>query len=260
MQTVFNDNVALNVRVDGPEDGRQILFSNSLGTDLRVWDFLLGELPKDLRIIRYDKRGHGLSDCPPAPYSMDALVSDAEKICTELQLREVTFVGLSIGGLIGQGLAARRPDFFKALVLMDTGAKIGTQEMWQTRIDALRAGGISSISETILDRWFSGGFRHSNAVRPWQHMLNRTPLEGYIGCSEAIAASDFSESTKGLTVPTLALVGAEDGATTPDLMRATAQLCNADFHIIEEAGHLPCVEQPEATAALINDFLERTAS
>ncbi len=234
------------------------MFANSLGTDLRVWDKLIAHLPDTFRIVRYDKRGHGLSDCPPAPYTMEELVDDAETICDALGLSDITFVGLSIGGMIGQGLAARRPDLVRALVLMDTAAKIGTPEVWQERIDMIRQGGIAAASAPILERWFTAPFRAGDGIAPWRNMLERTPVEGYIGCCQAIAGADLTQSTKALRIPVMALAGAEDGSTPPDLVEATAALCGGAFHIIDEAGHLPCVERPVETAALVSRFLSET--
>ncbi len=109
MRTVTSNGVTLHVQLEGPEDGPVVMFANSLGTDLRVWDLLLPHLPEGLRIVRFDKRGHGLSDCPDAPYDMDALVTDAEAIIDAFGLRDITFVGLSIGGLIGQGWRSAAP-------------------------------------------------------------------------------------------------------------------------------------------------------
>lgn len=259
MKTVTSNDVTLHVQVEGPETGPVVMFANSLGTDLRVWDLLLPHLPEGLRIVRYDKRGHGLSDCPAAPYDMDTLVADAEAIIDTLGLRDIAFVGLSIGGLIGQGLAARRPETMRALVLMDTAAKIGSPEMWQDRIDALRTGGIASMADAILDRWFAPEMRNdATRLAPWRHMLTRTPIEGYIGCCAAIAGADFTETTRALTLPVMAMAGSEDGSTTPDLVRTTAELCNAAFHVIADAGHLPCIEAPEHVGALISDFLKET--
>lgn len=260
MQTLVLSDVTLHIRDEGPRDGRVVMFANSLGTDLRVWDALLPLLPPGLRIVRFDKRGHGLSGAPPAPYAMDQLVSDAEALCDGLGLRDVTFVGLSIGGLIGQGLAAKRPDLVRALVLMDTAAKIGTAGMWQDRIDKIRADGIASLEGPIMERWFTAPFRAGNPeFALWSNMLTRTTVEGYVGCCAAIAGADLTESTRGLALPVLALAGDEDGSTPPDLVRATAALCGAEFHLIPGAGHIPCVEQPAATAAHVTAFLERTA-
>ncbi|MCA0942251.1 3-oxoadipate enol-lactonase [Salipiger pacificus] len=260
MQTLSVSGVSLHIRDEGPRDGRVLMLANSLGTDLRVWDALIPLLPEGLRVVRFDKRGHGLSDAPEAPYAMETLVGDAEAICEALDLSDVTFVGLSIGGLIGQGLAAKRPDLIRALVLMDTAAKIGSAEMWQTRIDGIRANGVASLADAILERWFTPDFRESDPqFAAWKNMLERTPLEGYVGCCAAIAGADLTESTRALTLPVLAVAGAEDGSTPPELVRGTAELCGADFALIEGAGHIPCVEQPAATARLITDFLERTA-
>ncbi len=260
MRVVQNNGVTLHVRDEGPRDGRVIMFSNSLGTDLRVWDPLLNELATDLRVVRYDKRGHGLSDCPTGPYTMDSLVDDALCIVDALVLEDITFVGLSVGGLIGQGVAAKRPGLVSALVLMDTAAKIGTGDMWAARIAAVRSAGLQSHAESIMDRWFAEPMR-SDAARlsPWQNMLVRTPLDGYLGVCAAIADADMRVSSAALTIPIMALVGEFDGATTPDVVKQTAQLCQAEFHIIENAGHLPCVEQAASTATHIKSFLEKTA-
>ncbi len=148
----------------------------------------------------------------------------------------------------------------RALVLMDTAAKIGSPEMWQDRIDALRTGGIGSMADAILDRWFAPEMCNDPArLAPWRHMLTRTPIEGYIGCCAAIAEADFTQSTRALTLPVMAMAGSEDGATIPEMVRATADLCNAAFHVIQDAGHLPCIEAPEQVGALITDFLKETA-
>ena len=152
MQVALANGVGLNWREDGDPAGYPVVFANSLGTDMRLWDQVLPLLPRGLRIIRFDKRGHGLSDCPPAPYAMEDLVSDAEALLDGLGLRACVFVGLSIGGMIGQGLAARRPDLVRALVLSNTAAKMGDAAMWQARIDAIRAGGIEALADAVIDR------------------------------------------------------------------------------------------------------------
>lgn len=260
MLTLSRPDATLHISDQGPRQGRVVFFANSLGTDLRVWNQLVALLPSDLRIIRFDKRGHGLSDATPAPYSIDQLVADAEAICTDLKLRDVTFVGLSIGGLIGQGLAAKRPDLVKALVLMDTAAKIGTPEMWGQRIHAVLQDGIAPIADAILLRWFTQDFRQNNPeFALWKNGLLRTSAQGYAGCCAAIAGADFTASTARLEMPVLVICGEEDGSTPPDLVRATAELCGAEFSLVKNAGHIPCVEQPQETAGLIVKFLERTA-
>lgn len=256
MRVAELNGVMLHYADEGAHDGPPLVFSNSLGTDYRLWDPILPHLPRGLRIIRYDKRGHGLSSCPPAPYTMGALVSDAERLLDHLGVRDCVFVGLSIGGMIAQGLAVKRMDQVRAMVLSNTAAKIGTAEMWQTRIDAIRAGGIAATSEATLERWFSRTFRAQPDVLPWRHMLERQPVDGYIGCATAIQGSDFYATTSSLTLPTLAIAGSEDGSTPPDLVRETAELVKgARFHLIRGAGHLPCVERPRDYAQALTDFL-----
>ena len=259
MLTISSGDTHINVRDEGPRTGRALVFANSLGTDMRVFDALVPLLPQGLRLVRFDKRGHGLSDAPPHPYAMEDLVGDAENICAALGLSDITFIGLSIGGLIGQGLAARRPDLVKALVLMDTAAKIGTADMWQSRIETALGPGIETMADGVLQRWFTESFRKDSPEFPaWRNMLLRTPAEGYAGCCAAISGADYTEATRALRLPVLALAGDQDGSTPPDLVRQTAELCNADFQIIAGAGHLPCVEKPAETARLIADFLKRT--
>jgi 3-oxoadipate enol-lactonase len=260
MRVLKANGVKLNWREDGDPAGVPVVFANSLGTDLRLWDQILPLLPSGLRIIRFDKRGHGLSDCPPAPYAMDDLLTDAEALLDGLGISDCVFVGLSIGGMIGQGLAARRPDLVHALVLSNTAAKMGDAAMWQTRIDAIRAGGIEALADAVMERWFSPAFLVRPDLTAWRNMLTRTPVEGYIGCCHAIAGADLTESTKALTLPTLAIAGSEDGASPPDLVQGTARMiAGSRFTVIEGAGHLPCVEDPAAYAALLNDFLKEHA-
>ena len=259
MQTISRDGVTLHVDVSGAADGFPIIFANSLGTDLRVWDLLLPYLGDGYRIIRFDKRGHGLSDCPDAPYSIDDLALDVIAVADAFDVTGAAFVGLSIGGLIGQAVALKRPDLVSSLVLMDTAAKIGEADMWNARVAALRDGGIEGIAEAVLDRWFATALRNDPvALAPWRNMLVRSPLEGYIGCCQAIAAADYRAAAAQVDVPVMAMVGADDLATAPDVVRATAELYGAAFHVLPDAGHLPCVEQPQAVARLITEFLERT--
>ncbi len=242
-------------REDGEPDGAPLVFANSLGTDYRLWDGVLSHLPPGFRIIRYDKRGHGLSDCPSRPYSMGALVSDAERLLDHLKVRDSLFVGISIGGMIAQGLAVKRLDLVRAMVLSNTAAKIGAHGTWDDRIAAVEAGGIEALADGTMERWFSKPFRATPDMRVWRHMLTRTPVEGYLGCMAAIRGTDFYTPTSGLTLPTMVIAGSEDGSTPPDLVRETAELIKgARFELMRGAGHLPCVEQPEAYAALLADF------
>lgn len=257
MQIIDVNDVQLHYADHGPQDGPAVVFANSLGTDFRLWDRLLPHLPRGLRVVRYDKRGHGLSEETPGPYSIDQLADDAAGLIRALDLREAVFVGLSIGGLIGQSLAARHGALLKALVVSNSAAKIGDAAMWQGRVAAIRKDGLTAIAAPTMERWFSPGFRAKGAAAPWQRMLERQPVQGYIACCEAIAAADLSDSTAHLSLPVHFIGGETDGSTPPALMRATADLVKgARLDVIEGAGHLPCVEDPEAYAMILNRFLK----
>ncbi|QJF52150.1 3-oxoadipate enol-lactonase [Roseobacter ponti] len=254
----FGD-VRLHYRTDGPDDGPPVVFANSLGTDMRLWDPVLPLLPAGLRVIRYDKRGHGLSGCPAAPYSMGSLVTDAEKLLDHLGVKDCIFVGLSIGGMIAQGLAVKRLDLVRGIVLSNTGARIGTQALWDDRIAAVRAGGIESLADAVMERWFSKAFRATPELELWRNMLARQEDTGYVGCSAAISGTDFYTTTASLRLPALGIAGDEDGSTPPDLVRETIGLIpGSKFHLIRKAGHLPCVEQPEEYARVLTGFLRDT--
>lgn len=247
----------LHYRVDGPDDGAPVVFANSLGTDMRLWDPIIPLLPKGLRLIRFDKRGHGLSSCPPGPYSMGTLVSDTEKLLDFLNVRNCLFVGLSIGGMIAQGLAVKRLDQIRAIVLSNTGAKIGTKEMWSERIDIVRNDGIEAVADNVMQRWFADQFRASPELELWRNMLVRQPSEGYAGCSAAISGTDFYTTTASLRLPALGIAGTEDGSTPPDMVHELMKLIpGSKVSLIRKAGHLPCVEQPKEYARILTDFLK----
>jgi len=252
------DDINLHYRDEGDPAGPPVVFANSLGTDMRLWDPILPHLPAGLRIIRYDKRGHGLSDCPQAPYKMGTLVSDAERLMDHLGVKDAVFVGLSIGGMIAQGLAVKRMDLIRGMVISNTAAKIGTPDLWDERIKGVQDGGIAALADAVMERWFSDAFRATPDLLEWKHMLVRQPDEGYVGCSAAISGTDLMAATATLTLPTLAIAGSEDGSTPPDLVRETAELIRgSDFALIRGAGHLPCVEKPEEYAELLTGFLTR---
>ena len=257
MKIATLDGINLHYRIDGNPNGKPIVFANSLGTDLRLWDAVLPLLPQENCYIRYDKRGHGLSQCPPAPYSMGALVRDVEQLMDHLGVTDALFVGLSIGGMIAQGLAVKRLDLVRAMVLSNTAAKIGQPEMWQSRIDAVRKGGIASLSDAVMERWFGRDFHATADMQLWKAMLERQPAEGYIGCSAAISGTDFYTPTSGLRLPTLGIAGSEDGSTPPDLVRETVELIpGSKFELIRKAGHLPCVENPTEYARILGTFMK----
>ena len=250
--------IRLHYRLTGPEGAPALVLSGALGTDLRLWDALIAHLPEGLRVLSYDMRGHGLSTCPEGPYYMGDMVADVAALMDRLEIREAAFLGLSIGGMIAQGLAAERLDLVRALILSGTAAKIATPAIWQARIDELRAGGIGAIAFATMERWFSRRFRAAEPgmVEGFLNMLLRQPVAGYLGACEAIAETDLYESTARLQLPTLAIAGGEDGSTPPDMVRETASLIQgARFELMRGVGHLPSVEQPDVYAALMGRFL-----
>lgn len=252
--------VTLHFSDQGPKDGKPLVFANSLGTDYRLWDQIMPHLPKDLRIIRYDKRGHGLSSGPPAPYFMGDLVADLAGLLDGMNVKGAVLVGLSIGGMIAQGLAAERPDLLKAMVLSNTGAKIGTEAIWDERMSTARKGGVEALADAQLTRWFSNDFRTNRKPEfaGWRSMLTRTWIEGFIGCSAAIAETDLYESTAQLRLPVLGIAGDDDGSTPPDMVRETTELVpGSEFRLIRGAGHLPCVEKPDEYAEILIGFLKK---
>lgn len=257
MDAIRVNGIVLHVADVGPKEAPALVFSNSLGTDFRIWDRVVARLPKNLRVVRYDKRGHGLSTCTKAPYTIGDHAGDLAGLLEGLGVQGAVVVGLSVGGMIGQALAGSRPDLVKGLVLCDTAHKIGPPEMWQARIDTIRQGGIEALADAILERWFSRSFHQERPeeLEVWRAMLCRTPVEGYIGTGEAIRDADLTETAKALSLPAVCVVGSEDGATTPALVKTTADLIGAKFIEIPGAGHLPCIEAPDDIARIITDFL-----
>jgi len=255
--------VVIHHEVRGRKDGPTIAFANSLGTDFRIWNEVAAALEADFRIVLYDKRGHGLSDAPPAPYRLTDHVEDLAALLGHLGIGRTAVVGVSVGGMIAQGIAALRPELVSALVLCDTAHKIGTEEMWNARIDAVTKGGIAGLADGIMERWFTPTYRRADNAdfAGYVNMLVRQPAEGYAGTCAALRDADLTESTRALKLPALLIVGDQDGSTPPELVRSTAALISGSrFEIIKDAGHIPSVEQPEATSRLIRGFLMQHAA
>jgi 3-oxoadipate enol-lactonase len=252
--------VTLHYQLIGALEGKPVIvFSNSLGTDFRIWRDVIVRLAGDFAVVTYDKRGHGLSDVGQAPYSMDDHVADLAGLLDLLGVRDALVCGLSVGGLIAQRLYARRPDLVRALILCDTGHKIGTTQLWNDRIEAIEAAGIEAISEQILERWFTPDYRtnETEAFAGYRNMLCRTPVAGYTGTAAAIRDTDFTEQAKKISVPTLCVVGDQDGATPPALVEEMARLIpGARYQVIPNAGHLPCIEQPVVLSDAIRAFVD----
>ncbi len=247
----------MHVQVSGPQGAPCVVFANSLGTDLRLWDQVVAQMPAHLRVLRFDKRGHGLSDTCATAFDISDLADDAIALIAAHASQAVVFVGLSIGGMIAQNIAARRPDLLAGVVLSNTAPKMGTQESWAARIAAVQTGGMDSIADAVMQRWFAPAFHAGSALALWRNMLTRTPAAGYIAACHALSRADLTAATQGLTLPCLVIAGQHDGSSTPDAVRTMAgQIAGAAFHEIAGVGHIPCVEDPASFTALLTPFLK----
>lgn len=235
-----------------------LVFINSLGTDFRIWSTVAEAFRDDYSILLYDKRGHGLSDVGATPYTIDDHAADLEALLDHVGARDIIICGLSVGGLIAQNVAARRRRQVKQLILCDTAHRIGTAESWNTRISAIEAHGIESLADTVMERWFTPAFRagRTEELAGCRNMLVRQPAAGYAATCVALREADQTEMVKALDMPTLCIVGDQDGSTPPDLVRSMAELIpGARFEIIAGAGHIPCIEQPKSLVASMRNFL-----
>jgi 3-oxoadipate enol-lactonase len=258
MAFIRANGIVLHHQVIGRSDAPALVFNNSLGSDFRIWQELVPSFADRFRIVLYDKRGHGLSDAPPAPYRMDDHTDDLLALLDHLEIESAALVGLSVGGMIAQRAAVRAPDRIKALVLCCTAAKIGTPDLWAERIAAVERGGIEPIVENVLQRWFTHDFRetHTDEVIGWRNMLVRMPAHGYAGTCAAIRDADLTADAAAITAPTLCVAGDQDGSTPPDVVRNTANLIpGARFKLIDGCGHIPCVEKPAILTQLIQEHL-----
>ena len=259
MQFAFLNGIAIHYQTIGAPKGKPTLvFANSLGTDFRIWRDVIVRLAGDYAILTYDKRGHGLSDIGETPYEMDDHVSDLEALLDHLQVRDAIICGLSVGGVIAQGLYARRKDLVRALILCDTAPKIGDADGWNARIRTVEEGGIAALADGILERWFTPEFRRPDNAEfiGYRNMLTRSPAAGYAGTCAALRDCDYTDQARQIGVPTLCVVGEEDGSTPPELVLDMAKcIPAARYEVIEDAGHIPCVEQPDALVAVMRAFI-----
>ena len=256
MHSYTHQDTALHWRVDGAASDPPLVFINSLGTDLRLWQAVVDLLAPSWRCLRFDTRGHGLSDAPAGEYSLEQLTADLLALLDHLRIDRAILVGSSLGGMMAQQLAISQPQRVLALVLANSASKMGDAHLWQQRSASVASGGLHSIANAVLERWFAPDFLKSEDVRIWRNMLTRTPAAGYIGCCAALAAADFSEQLAKISAPTLAIAGSQDRAAPPETVRATAaKISGASFVEIPQVGHLPSVESPSQFTNLLSNFL-----
>jgi 3-oxoadipate enol-lactonase len=249
--------VGLNYVLEGPEDAPVLVLSNSLGTNLGMWDDQASVLRERFRLLRYDQRGHGDSPVPSGPYKIENLGLDLLALLDRLEIEYASICGLSIGGLVGMWLASEAPERVGRLVLCCTAPRFDP-ELYDARASKVRAEGVGSIADTVLERWFTPEFR---AARPetvaWAgSMLRGTPAEGYAGCCEVLRDTDVRGRLGEIRAPTLVIAGAEDPAATVDQAEEIRDSIPEARLIVVEAAHLANVEQPEAVTREILEHLE----
>jgi 3-oxoadipate enol-lactonase len=245
-------------QIDGPADGAAVIFANSLGSDLRIWDDVVKPLTESLRVIRYDMRGHGLTSSPAPPYSIAHLAEDLEQLIDALQIRRATICGISVGGQVALQVAHDRPHQVQGLILCDTAYRIGTRDLWAERMAAVEQGGMPAISAAVTARWFTDAYRSHkpDEAAGYQNMLERCPVAGYLGVCAALRDADLESVARAVRCPTLVLCGDQDQATPPELSKALAGLISgAVFRSIPGAAHLPCIEQPAIVSAHVAAFV-----
>jgi 3-oxoadipate enol-lactonase len=249
--------VRIHYDLQGPETAPVLVFSNSLGTDMSMWEAQAPEFAKRFRVLRYDKRGHGQSSAPPGYYTIEILGRDALGLLDYLKFDKVYFCGLSIGGQTGMWLGVNAPERLHKLVLCNTGAKIGQLDAWNTRITTVTQSGMKAVSGAVIERWFTAGFRAKNPpeVRHIQKVLEGTNPAGYAGCCAAVRDFDFREKVTGIRVPTLVISGTHDPATPPaDGKWASEQIRGAKY-VELDAAHLSNIEARERFTAELSQFL-----
>lgn len=246
----------VHVRIGGPAGAPVLVLLHSLGTTQGVWDAQAAALAGTFRVVRADMRGHGLTETTPGPYSMDLLARDVLALMDALGVEQAHIGGISIGGMIAQAVAALAPERVRSLLLCDTAMAIPTAQSWRERAAAVRAGGMAVVADTVLARWVTPDFLGAPAALGLRTMLLRTDPEGYAACAEAIGAADLSTTTAALRLPALVMVGDQDASTPPASAEAlAAAIPGARLVVLEDAAHIPTVEQPAAVTLAMRGFL-----
>lgn len=256
MQYLQANGITIHYALDGPAAAPVILFANSIGSDLRIWDRLVAELRQEYRLLRYDMRGHGLTDLTPGPYTLAQLTADALGLLDALEIRKAHVCGLSLGGMVAQQLAASHPERIERAIFCDTAMRIGPPEMWDQRAATVRQEGTAAIAEAAMQRWFTKAYHAREGVAVYRNMVSRIPAEGYAACCAAIRDADLEAAAKTIAAPALVVVGEQDVATPlADAQALAAALPNARVRTIADAAHIPCVDQPAQLAQLMREFL-----
>lgn len=244
--------------LEGPANSPVVVLSHSLGVDLSMWEPQVPVLANSLRVLRYDTRGHGQSSVTPGPYTVEQLGRDVLGLLDALKIERAHFCGLSLGGQIGQWLGANAPQRLQKLILCNTTAKIGTPEIWNSRIETVRKDGMKAVAGPVIERWFTPEFRRSNPVRTAKilHLLENMDSEGYIACSAAVRDFDFRSKLKEISAPVLVIGGTHDPSTPPKDVRSMAGGIPGAKYVELNAAHLSNIEAQERFTAEVSSFLQ----
>jgi 3-oxoadipate enol-lactonase len=252
-----DDGCPIYVEVEGREDAPALMLSNSLGTNLHMWDDQAQEFAKHFRLIRYDRRGHGRSGVPPGPYSMERFGRDVIAVLDALRVDKTNWCGLSMGGMVGQWLGANAPTRVDKLILSNTNYHYADKAPWNDRIRFIERNGLEAMVDANMQRWFTEGFRNNAPAQMarMREMFVATQVPGYTACCEAIRDMDFTASNPTIANPTMVIVGAQDSATPPAVGEAIANQIPDAKVVSLDAAHISNVEQPKAYAEAVFDFV-----
>ena len=257
MPTIQSNGCLIHVEVEGPQDKPVLMLSNSLGTDLHMWDPQVAALTRHFRLVRYDRRGHGKSGVPKGPYNMEMLGRDVLAVLDALKIEKINWCGLSMGGMVGMWLGANAPQRINRLILSNTSAYFADKEIWNGRIKTVREKGLASIVGGTMERWFTQGFRERepNKIAWLSEMFLATDPEGYIACGEAVRDMDHREIIKSIAAPTLVIAGRHDPATTVEHGEFIRSRIPGASMTVLDAAHIANVEQPHDYTDAVLGFL-----
>jgi len=257
MPILDTGDIGINYRLEGDADLPLLVLSNSLGTDLTMWDGQVKALSSYIRVLRYDTRGHGASSVPNGSYTIDQLGADLIALMNGLDISITNFCGVSMGGVIGQWLGIRAPERLDKLILSNTAASIGTVARWNDRIQQVQRSGLESVRSAVLDIWFTHSFQDASpdTVQSFSDMFLSTPSEGYNACCAAVRDFDFRKQVAQIKLPTLVIAGTRDVATTAEDARfLTEHIDNAQL-VEVQAAHLSNVEAADDFSIAVRDFI-----
>jgi len=250
-----------NYEIHGAAGAPWLAFSHSLACSLRMWEPQVAAFKDRFRILLYDTRGHGASDAPKGPYSLEMLAEDLRQLLAHLKIGKTHFVGLSMGGMIGQTLLFKEPGLFDRVVLADTGhaQTPETLKQWDERIGTAETTGMEPLVQGTLERWFTKDFRDKPIVKSIADLIRSTPVPGYVGCCQAIAKLNTTARLKEIKRPVLAIAGEQDAAA-PGTRYIGENVPGAKLVMIAQAAHIANIEQPEAFNRALREFLSSPAS